>query len=875
MLSLQRTLSTGYWRRQRTRAGLVVAAIALGVATWVATGALNRSLEKASRQASTPLAGEADLHVGNGDAGVRRELAGLLAKVPGVRAVQPLVVQRVLLPELHGQSAILLGVDWAGPAGGERDWDVVPGDLTPQAYMKAVMLGQKPVFVGAELARSLAARQAGLQAGSPESTEPPEGVPFSVSVAGQVHRMRQAGTIEARGRAATLNGNVLVMECDAAGDLLGRTDIVSRLDLFLEPGADRDEVQRLAQAAVGGLAHVASPETHDQRVQEMLAGLKLGFALCGAAALVVGLFLVYNALSVSVAERRHDIGVLRALGATRGQVGALFTCEAAVLGMAGTAVGIPLGRGLAQLSVGPLQQILCDVFLPLNIRQLEVTAGTVIGAACAGMTATLLAALVPAAQAASVDVIDALRRVPALISRLFRGFQVGGSLGLAGLGVACLAFRSQIPGRLATFGSMTLIALAALLATPLFAAAAARLLRPVARRVLGVAGQLAADNLVLHPGRTGVVIAALAAGVALLLQTSGLIRSNEEAIRGWVDRSIAGDLFVTSGGPLSASGQTLPMPEVLGERMEAAFPGVKVVPMRFRYLDWCRDGKPTRILLLALDAQSYHAANKDRQPAIPDLDLYDRLDEPDTALVSENFAALHGVGPGDTLTLPGSDGPVTLHVAGTVVDYSCNRGTVVVDRAQFRRQFQADLVDVFNVYLPPGADPEPLRQRLQQSPVGAAHALCVLTRGEVRSHILGMVGRLYGLAYTQEFVVGIVAVLGVVAALLISVLQRRRELGLLRAVGATRAQVLRSVLAEAALMGLIGAAIGLLIGVPLEWYTVRVLLFEESGFLCPVLFPWGTAAVVVGLALGAALLAGLAPAFNAVRIDVVETLAYE
>jgi putative ABC transport system permease protein len=390
-----------------------------------------------------------------------------------------------------------------------------------------------------------------------------------------------------------------------------------------------------------------------------------------------------------------------------------------------------------------------------------------------------------------------------------------------------------------------------------------------------VAGRLAADNLVRSPGRTGLVITALAAGVALLLQTGGVVRSNEDAIRSWVDQSIAGDLFVTSGGPLSASGQTLPMAEAVGRRLRDAFPEARVVPMRFRYLDWQQAGRATRVLLLALDAGSYYAANRDRSPPIPDLELYRNLNQPGTALVSENFAALNGVRAGDAVTLPGSDGPVRLRVLGTVADYSCNRGTVIVDRARLGRQFDAGLVDVFDVYLPPGGDPEAVRQGVQQSPLGAEQALCVLTRGEVRRHILGMVHRLYGLAYGQEVVVGIVAVLGMVTALLISVLQRRRELGLLRAVGATRGQVLRSVFAEAAFMGAVGTAVGLLAGLPLEWYTVRVLLFEESGFLCPVRFPWAAAAAVTCLALAGAGVAGLGPALHAVRTGIVEGIGYE
>jgi putative ABC transport system permease protein len=347
-------------------------------------------------------------------------------------------------------------------------------------------------------------------------------------------------------------------------------------------------------------------------------------------------------------------------------------------------------------------------------------------------------------------------------------------------------------------------------------------------------------------------------------------------VRCWVDETIGGDLFVTAGGPLSASGKTLPINDVTVRHLQQALPQAVVAGVRFRYLDYSHNGATDRVLVTALDPATLYAANKDRKPLFSDLDLYRRLAaEPDTALVSENFAALHGIHTGDAINLPGADGPVTLRVLGTVVDFSCPRGTVYVDRLRYQRAFNADLVDLLGVYLPPGADVDACRLRVQQAPWAAGQLLCVMTRGELRAHILAMVERLYGLAYTQEVVVGIVAVLGVVAALLISVLHRRRELGLLRAVGATRGQVMRSVLAEALLLCAMGTGLGVIAGLPLEWYTLRILLFEEAGFRFPVLYPWAALATVSGIALVSATIAGIGPALHAVRPCIALALSTE
>jgi len=861
MRSLLRILSLRYWRRCPARVLLVIASIALGVAAWGATRALNTHLNQSSRVAAAPLAGCADLHVSNGDAGVPRSLIEALCHLPGVQTVRPIIIQRVLLPDLNHQAALLLGLDL--PAGGvvPAGWDVKINAAVPQLGAAALMGSQRLALVGRELDRLL-----------PQDTGR-----CNVLVGGRVCTITRVGTIvEARGPAAPLAGNVLLVSCAEAAALLGRPDLVSRLDLCLEPGADQENVRRQVEAAVNPTARVWTPETQGQQTDGMLAPLALGLTLCGIGALLVGLFLIYNTLAVSVVERRREIATLRALGATRGQVLWLFLGEALCLGLVGTLLGLPLGIALAKLSLGSMQRVLSDVLLPLPGTAFEVSGGAWLGSLLAGLGTTLLATLVPALQAASERPVQALRQLPARAGCVLRLCRFYGIPVLTAAGVLCVACKDCLPLHVGTFGGLVLSIVVGLLAIPCLAALAARLLRRVIRFFPGIGARLAIDNLVSAPGRTGLVIAALAASVALLLLTGGLIRSNETAVRSWVDEAIGGDLFVTSGGPLSASGKNFPMPEETAQQLRHLLPGATIAAGRFRYLDYAAAGQTDRVLLTAMEPAAIHAANKDRQPPFPDLDLYRQLAlAPDGALVSENFAALHGVHARDTITLPGADGPVALRVLGMVVDFSCPHGTIYVDRGRHQRAFNAHLVDALGVYLPPGADVEMCRLRVQQAPWAAGQFLCVMTRGELRGHILGMVERLYGLAYTQEVVVGIVAVLGVVAALLISVLHRRRELGLLRAVGATRVQVIRSVLAEALFMSALGTGLGLLAGLPLEWYTLRILLFEEAGFRFPLLYPWAAFAAVACLALLSALVAGLGPALHAVRPCIASALSTE
>jgi putative ABC transport system permease protein len=856
MLSLFRTLSLRHLRRHWPRAALVVLSIALGVATLVATRLLNQSMTAAARNSVTPLAGVGDLLVSNGDAGVSGEAASRLEKaaIPGVQSVAPLVFGRVALPELDNRPAFLLGIDLdaaarqsANPWGIEIRWTNPLGFLT----------GGKPILVGSALAADL-------------SRSIPSGIGgFRVRAGGKERRLSAAGTVEARGPAAVLGGSVIVMHYRDAAALLGQPGLVSRIDLVLEPGADRGAVQSRVGQLLSGVAEVRTPEGRDQGMQDVMAGPELGFALGGAGALVVGLFLVYNAFSVSVAERRHDIGVWRALGATRGQVAGLFAGEAALLGLLGAALGVPAGWGLACASLGPIQRTLGAIFGPLEAPAVEVRPVTVLLAVLAGLITALLAALVPALQAARQEPAEAVRRLPRIPGWLFRALQTAASGLLILGGLALFAVRRQWPDRVGTFGAMVLVLLGALVAMPVLTAAAARLVQPAARRCLGIAGRLAADNLARSPGRTGLVVGALAAAVALLIQTAGVTASSERAVLGWLDDSFGADLYVTGNTPLSAGAESLPMGEEVGRRI-AALPEVEsVVAGRFQRVDF----RDKMVFLVAIDAVAFHQQMRGRRP-VPGLELYPRLAEPGTALVSENFAALHDVAVGDTISVRGPHGPVPLRIVGMVLDYSWNRGTVLVEREHYRGQFDDPLVDVVDVFVRPGEDAGAVRETILRR-WGAEEALAVITRDELCGNILGAIRRLYGIAYAQELIIGAVAALGVVTALLISVLHRQRELGLLRAVGASRAQVLWSVLAEATLMGLIGAVLGLLVGVPLEWYVVRVMILEETGFLFPVRVPWAEAGAIASLAVLLATLAGLGPALHAVRLRIPEAIAYE
>ena len=250
-----------------------------------------------------------------------------------------------------------------------------------------------------------------------------------------------------------------------------------------------------------------------------------------------------------------------------------------------------------------------------------------------------------------------------------------------------------------------------MLATPLLSRGlSGQFLKPLFRRLFGLEGRLAADNLARSPGRTGIVIAVLAATGALMVQTAGFIRSSEDAIIGWLDESIAADLFVTAGGSMTdKSSEGVLMDESIGEELRN-MPGVEAaLSVRLQAIEF----RNRLVILVALDADAFRNAVESHTLA-RNLERHPRLREPGTALVSENFSALYGVKVGDRIWIDGPTKPLEIEVIGTALDYTWNRGTILVNRAWYREHYQDRQVSIFDIYLKKDADRTAVKEAIDQ-----------------------------------------------------------------------------------------------------------------------------------------------------------------
>jgi putative ABC transport system permease protein len=593
----------------------------------------------------------------------------------------------------------------------------------------------------------------------------------------------------------------------------------------------------------------------------MLAAFHLNLTAVSCIALIVGLYLVYNTVSVTVLARRSEIGTLRAIGVTRGQVRRLFLGEAAILAIAGGAAGVVLGRVAADWTVALTSTTVSTLYIATAAAPPALGLRHVLLAALTSVPLSLAAAFVPAREASRVPPVAALRgvdrrdRAPASGTR-----QAIAGVALVALG-AWLALLGPVRG-LPIWGYASVIAIiaGASALVPVALHAAARLLdRPA--RTRRVEGWLAVTNVATSIPRLSISVGALAVSLAMMVAIAVMIGSFRETVAYWVTETLQADLFVAPGaGQRPDTDETLSPAVIAGI---AASPDVAAID-RFRVIDVPYEGALVRVrasdfAVLAERGSLLFKSPADGRRAIREAIGADRV------LVSESFALKHHAQVGGTIDVPASAGPARMIVAAVYYDYSSDRGVISMDRATFARLYGRQGVSGLSVYLKPGVPPEAARERLLAA-MDAPERLAITTQPWLRAEVLRIFDSTFAITYALELVAIVVAMLGVAGTLLTLMLERQHELTTLRLMGATGRQLRLMIVTEAAIIGAVGQAIGLAVGLALSLVLIYVINVQSFGWTIQFHLPWAFLIQSTVLVVVATAVAGLYPARRASRL---------
>jgi putative ABC transport system permease protein len=851
---LLKLISWPYVRQHLPRWLLTLAGIVLGVAVFVGIHTANQSVVYAFHQTVDRIAGSTQLQISAGETGFDENVLERVQAVPEVRVAVP-VIEAVVGTGVEGQGNLLiLGVDMTGDRS-LRDYDLKSGDSSADDDIDdpLIFLAQPDSL----MVTDTYARENHLGPGAK--------VPMSTMDGQKLFTIR--GVMKSGGLTSAFGGNLAVMDVYAAQKVFGRGRKFDRIDLALKDGASLPDVRAKIETLLGAGFQVQEPSARAQQFDSISRVYTLTANVTSVFALFIGMFIIYNTFQIAVTQRRAEIGILRALGATRGQIRTLFLGESVVAGLFGSVLGVLVGIGIARGMTGYIGSLLGEIYgIAQKADEIATDPLLMTSAVVLGVITSVVAAVIPARSAARVDPVQALQKgkYQQLSAGENRARRIA-ALVVAILAAACLLFERY---RIFFYVGDALTVLAALLLTPTFALLLARALRPLLRWLRPVEGTLAADSLLQAPRRTSGAVAALMLSLALVVALGGLTRASYDSIFGWLTVALNPDLFVSPSQSLTQ--RDFRFPESMGAQLRA-IPGVGEVQL-VRDARVQIQGKPTMFVAADISELRKHAT----LPPVAGntADMFRRAQQGTAVLASENFATLRGFKLGDVVDIPSPGGVLHLPIAGIVTDYSDEQGSLLVDRSLYKRYWNDSTVNIFRIYLARGAAEADVKRAILQQ-FGNQRRLFVLTNRDVRRYILRLTDQWFGITYVQIAVAVFVAILGIVNTLTVSITDRRRELGVLQAVGGLRNQIRGTIWLEALAVGTVGLILGLALGALQLYYSLHISGEDMAGLRLNYEYPYPIALLLLPGILLVAFLSAIGPAETAVRGSLVEALEYE
>lgn len=663
-------------------------------------------------------------------------------------------------------------------------------------------------------------------------------------------------------------GEFLLMDIADAQQRFHRFGKLDRIDVSLGAGEDLGRVEQAIRAVLPPSYLLERPGARSDENQRMLRAFRWNLRALSYISLVVGAFLIYNTISVSVVRRRAEIGILRAVGASRYTVLALFLGEALIFGLTGAAVGVVLGRALAAGAVELIAGTVNALYTTSRPAPVELTWPAALTALLTGAFVALVSALAPAREAMQVTPTEAMSRgAHEHHARLrWRRWLAGSAI----FSAAALVAAEQPPlGGYPVGGYVAaLFAIAAAgLAAPAVVVAVNRATRGIVNR--SVEGLLAGRSLTGSLSRTSVVVGALATAIAMMASVGIMVGSFRETVSLWLDIQLRADLYVRPAGTPTA-GEHPALPGAL-PAMLASTPGVAAIDV-FHSLEFHYRGERATLGSGNLDVVRRYGRlrflrGENREAILRSLPGADR------AIASEPFANKFGVRLGDSLTVPIGGRNVTLTIAGIYYEYSSSQGYLIVDNSTMLKYLPGQPPTNVAVYLLRGADAVAVQRDLQLRTAGMGVAIA--PNEELRRTSMKVFDRTFAITWALEAVAVLVAMLGAANSLLALVLDRRRELGLLRYLGASARQVQGMILTEAVLLGLLALLLGLALGFALSLVLIFVVNKQSFGWTIQFHPPLALLGAALLLVWCVTVLAGLYPARVASRLNPIDVIHEE
>ena len=661
--------------------------------------------------------------------------------------------------------------------------------------------------------------------------------------------------------------SIAQVKLPVAQRLTGKIGKFDQISIAADGGVTPEELRdRVADAVPSDLRVETAQENADRNASEIrdsLQFLTIALLAFAAIALFVGSFVIFNVFSITVAQRTKEFGMLRTLGASRRQILGTVLIEGLIIGLVGSVLGLIVGYGLA----AGLSAVLKAVGADLPGNSLQVLPRTIIVSLVLGVGVTLVSSLIPAFRSTRVPPIAALSEnlvvggknrivVRTVIAVLLA------AIGLFLIAAALIGGSEGGSGAARIGGGAVCVLVAISIFAPKLVGPAARILGAPIEKMGGLTGRLARENAQRNPSRTAVTAAALMIGLALIAFVTIFASGLSSSVNKVIEDQVPGEII------LQGEGGFLPFPAGAVQEVQR-IDGVEAAS-GIRFVQAKVDG----------DASSVSSVDPANITKVFAIDWEDGSNEDLTGLtdgeivIGDSLADSTGAGVGDTVTLTSQTGrKFQFRVAAIMKTDSISlAGDAIITQTSMARDFDKTADAVGLIKLAPGADLDRLETTIEDRLDETGYkTVDVLNQAELKEQQKSQINGLLAMIYVLLALAVVVSLVGIVVTLILSIYERTRELGMLRAVGMSRRQIKRMVRYEAVITAIIGAVSGLVVGVIFAF----VIGIPLSGDGFELSYPVGTLIVILILTALAGVLAAIYPARKAAKLDVLEAVSYE
>lgn len=802
--------------KHKVLAALNIGSVALGIAVFLAIQIAMHSANRSFSAGIDLVAGKSHLEI-RGD--IPEEIFPTISKNPDSRACTPLVEGYLSLPGKPGEYLQLLGVDVFTNA--EFRTLEMGTQFDPTKWLS------EPYTVA--LTRPFAERN-GLKIGDR----------LRVVVNARVKEVKVGWLFDPDDSPASTNSRFAVMDIGWAQELLGMRGRLTSIQIILKKPERAERVAAQLQGSLPAGLRVAPPGQRSFQVQKMLSAFELNLTALSMVSLLVGMFLIYNTISASVARRTSEIGILRALGASRLQVRWLFLGQALLFCATGVALGSVLGVTLAQGLLGLISKTISSLYVALSIDRSFLNPLHFLAAMVVGAATGLAGAWIPAQEAANLDPIAAISLEKRQTTKAqHSGFWTLAAAGGFALALLCgvLALAGISPWF--SFGSAFFALLGSAALAPVATVCAGKCLGLIFRRLPLL--RMAADNLWRSLRRNAMTVAALSTAVAMMTAVAVMIFSFRGTVNDWISSGMTADLFVTPAANELANVSAYVPEEVFGILRE--IPEVETSEtFRETKVDFALEkGGALRQSALAVVGgnvrRNFQFAGGNNEQKARELSSGSPV-----VAVTESFARKSGVRQGQMLFIESPNGTVSVRIVGVYRDYSRDSGMIMMHAPLFLEHWKDPRVQSVAVHLRNGLA-LPRVAELIRSRLGALGEFAIYSNRELKERVLHIFDQTFAVTHALRVIAVVVAVAGLFLSLITLVVERRREIGLLRSLGASPLQIRSLFLTEAGLLAALASCLGVLGGMALAWVLTAVVNPAFFGWTIALQFP------VVGLAL--------------------------